>query len=173
MVTRYSNIKKNSEVMDVLYYIILGRNTVKELKEVLKQPQSTISTKLRFLRQNKIISKNKWNFEPNWDEIYKIMYAELRKLLDFKTKKRSVKPEKYVNKKILKGILKVYSLLFSRDYGKYSIRDMLDSFLDTLSRAKDNDLKKMDKNLLVLKKVLGKLPSEEELLLEYLQKNVK
>jgi len=186
MVTRYSEIENNSEVMDVLYYIILGHNTVKELKETLKQPQSTISTKLKFLRQNKIIIKDKWTFEPNWETIYSKMYEYLKEILkqkiainkDIETKKLNelqdvIKNiETCLSKPLLKGLLKVYSLLFTYGYGKHSIYDMLNSFLNLLSKSEDTDLKKIDKNLCVLKKILSKLPSKEELLLKYLPENL-
>jgi len=186
MVTRYSSIEDNSEVMDVLYYIILDKNTVKELKNVLKQPQSTISTKLKFLRQNKIIIKDKWTFKPNWEAIYSKMYGILKEILkqkiainkDIETKKLNELQDviknidAYFSKPLLRGILKVYSLLFTYGYGKHSIYDMIDSFLNVLSKSESRDLEKIDKNLCALKEILRKIPSKDDLLFKYLSKNI-
>jgi hypothetical protein len=173
--------------MDVLYYIIRDRNTVKGLKKVLKQPQSTISTKLRFLKQNKFITKHKWEFEPSWEVIYTRMYSELKEILKQKiAMHNNLKAERleelhkiiknidtYFDKLLLKGLLKVYSLLFTYGYGKHSIYDMLNSFLTAISKAEDVDLKKIDKNLVILKEALSELSSEEELLIKYLPENVR
>ena len=182
MVTRYSRIEDNAEVMDVLYCIILGHKTVKELTELLKQPQSTISTKLRFLKQNRFVIKKKWDFEPNWETINAKMYGVLKGILKQKiAMKKNLEPQKldelkkvdvYLSKPLLRGLLKVYSLLFTYGYGKYSIYNMLDSFLAVIAKAEDTNLKKIDKNLCLLKKILSDIPSKEELLLKYLPENL-
>ena len=77
-ITKYSRIENNAEVMDVLCCVIFGHNKVKAIMEELKQPQSTISEKLRFLRQNKVVKKNKWEFKPNWEVIVKIFQKEVK-----------------------------------------------------------------------------------------------
>lgn len=81
--TKYAKFEVNTEVMDVLFCIVLGHETVKKIREKLKQPQSTISTKLMFLRENEIVRKNKWVFKPNWgviyDKMYKVLKDEVRK----------------------------------------------------------------------------------------------
>jgi len=43
--------------MDVLFSIVLGHNSIKQIQKLLEQPQPTISTKLMFLRDNKVVIK--------------------------------------------------------------------------------------------------------------------
>ena len=78
-IPQYSPFPYNSEVLEVLCCVILGFNKIKNIRKILKQPQSTISEKMSFLRKNKAVIKKKWVFEPNWNVIYKIMYDLIKK----------------------------------------------------------------------------------------------
>ena len=69
----YRPIRENDDVIDVLCCVILKYNTVREMMKILKQPQSSISEKLRFLIKNKLVKKNKWTFEVNWNGLTKLL----------------------------------------------------------------------------------------------------
>ena len=180
MVTRYSDIETNSEVTDVLFCIVLGHNTVKGLTKILKQPQSTISTKLKFLLQNKVVTKSKWNFEPNWNRICQIMYKILKensplslqlyvksyigktfKIDDDKIKQlqKVVKNIKlYFPEERLRKMIEGYANLFIQTREKVSIQDIINKyFVGLIESNKD----KLDRQLSELKEIMNEIPSKE------------
>jgi len=180
MVTRYSDIETNSEVTDVLFCIVLGYNTVKKLTEILKQPQPTISTKLKFLLQNKVVKKSKWNFEPNWSKIYQIMYKMLRENSPvalqwyiksfvskvFKIEDKKIKELERVVKNIklyfpearLRKILEGYAELFMHSREKASLQDIINKYFVGLI---ESDKNKLDRQLSELKEIMNGVPSKE------------
>ena len=88
----YSDFKNNSEVVDVLSYVIYGeygainisptppKFSVKRMVKKLKQPQSTVSTKLKFLIENEVVIKDKWDFKPNWKVLVRLFQKEAKDL---------------------------------------------------------------------------------------------
>jgi len=183
MVTRYSRIEDNAEVMDVLYCIILGHNTVKKLKDILKQPQSTISTKIQFLLKNKVILKNKWEFYSNWNNTYQVMYKILKenspislqfyvksyirkvfKISDSKVKQleKVIKNiELYFPEERLKRIVEGYAKLFIQNKEKASIQDIINQYFVGLIGLDKDSIKELDEPLRELYSIMKKVPSKE------------
>ena len=179
---KYSKLENNSEVMDVLYAIVLENKSQKEIVRKLKQKRSTVSSKIWFLKKNKVIKKERWNFYPDWDNIYKKMLNALDDILDhyisiarnleqdpskelLKIKKNT---DAFFTKETLSGILKVYSLIYFYGYEKLSMRDMIYSFLNQLRKVNDRRIKRIDPKLLNIKKVISEIPMREELLFDRL-----
>jgi predicted transcriptional regulator len=158
--TKYSQFESNNEVMDVLLTIIEGKSKVKDIVKVLKQPQSTISSKLQFLRENNIVVKNKWSYEVNWGELNKIFLRELRNQM-----KAWLKDERDINKfivlfneKRIESILKEYATLcIIRGKAKnVSIQQIINDYFHGLAEIDDRELREMDKRFVELKKLFGK-----------------
>jgi predicted transcriptional regulator len=171
--TKYTDLENNKEVTDVLFCIISDHNTVKEITKTLKQPQSTVSTKLQFLIENKVVIKRKWEFEPNWNRLYVVMYDVLKKNSPIalqlymksilKTDKEKIGKLRKVVKNIklyfpesrLKRMLEIYSGLYFKGYSKASISDIINQYLVGLietDRIKDKKLVELKKILMVMSK---------------------
>jgi len=178
--TIYRGFETNKEVTDVLFCIVSGHKTVKDVITILKQPQSTISTKIQFLLKNKVILKSKWEFYPNWDKIYQIMYKVLKEnspiALQFYIKSYIRKTFKISDEKIkqlqnvvknidtyfpqdrLKRMMEAYAKLFIKTREKASIQDIINRYFVGLI---ESDEDKLDKQLLELKRIMSKIPSKE------------
>jgi len=159
MTTIYKEFENNSEVMDVLFCIIDGKNDVKSIIKVLKQPQSTISTKLQFLRENHVVIKQKWNYDINWEVLNKIFLRELRNQM-----KAWLKDESNINKFMILfnenrigSILREYATLcIIRGKTKsISIQQIINDYFHGLAETEDRELRKIDKRFVELKKLFG------------------
>jgi hypothetical protein len=161
--------------MDALFAIIDDNNNVKSIMKVLKQPQSTVSSKLQFLRDNDIIIKDKWKFEPNWKPITKIFQGEVKKyfedLLDFlkdvsKFEKNEIKtiknviesiPEIFDEKRVV-SIYEMYSDYFIDGCVKrISTSELAELYLDMLKKTDTIRFKEFDKDIVSIKKLFNKL----------------
>jgi DNA-binding transcriptional ArsR family regulator len=100
---KYSSLPYNKEVMDVLCCVVLGYSRVSDMMKVLKQPQSTISEKLRFLRKNKVVKKSKWVYEPNWKRLTSLLRKEVKMVVEGK------KLLQLFDEKRLTNIMKTYA----------------------------------------------------------------
>jgi len=178
--TLYRDFETNKEVTDVLFCIVSGHKTVKEMMKILKQPQSTISTKIQFLLKNKIILKNKWEFCPNWDRIYQLMYKVLREnspialqlyIKSYIKKTFNIDDDKiqqlqnvvknienYFPEDRLKRMLGCYAKLFIRTKEKASVQDIINQYFIGLI---ESDKSKLDRQLSELKEIISKVPSKE------------
>jgi hypothetical protein len=155
MVTRYVKFEDNSEVMDVLFCVVLGNDSVERIQETLKQAQSTISTKLTFLRKKKIVKKKKWVYEVNWQTLYKIMYSVIEDFLKLRAKGIAKRVRYYFPESRLKKILIGYSILFlEENWLKQTIREIVKDYFLSLMRTDDRQLRKIDPKLLELKRKL-------------------
>jgi len=180
----YKRIEENSEVIDVLYAIILGSRTPHEISKKLKQNGTTVRLKLMFLRNVGVVKKYKWNYEPNWTEICKRMLLAVREVLaNYKIVAKDLKPRElkklqqiskktndYFSESLLIGILKSYGIAHFRGYQKLSMKEMAQMFLASLPNSDDKGLVKIDKKLLELKEILQKIPSREKFILDNLRK---
>jgi len=157
--TKYSNFESNNEVMNVLFAIINGKKTVNEIVKALKEPQSTVSSKLQFLRENDVVIKQKWNYDVNWDKLNKIFLRELKNQM-----KVWLKDERNINKfMILFNESRIGSIL--REYatlciirGKtksVSIQQIINDYFHGLAETEDKELRKIDKRFIELKKLFG------------------
>lgn len=178
MVSRYTKLEENNEVVDVLYAIATGISSPKDITKKLKQKGSTIRTKLQFLKKNNVVRKDKWSYEANWDNIYRKMLNALNDVLNYykslakNSSKESVTKlthiknniEDYFPKEVLLGILRVYSAIYFQGYEKSSMRDMVQVFLNQLRNTEDSRINKINPKLLEVKKVLIGIPTKEELL---------
>ena len=176
---RYAEFEENNEIMDAFYCIVLGYGNVKQMVKILNQPQPTISSKLMFLRQNKVVKKSKWSYEPDWKVICQKMYELLRKSVRIavkpKTRKmlkksnkhitsKQIEPKDYFSEKLLKFIVEKYAQFYFSTYeDKLSLEDLMTYFLVGIKNADDNDLRKLDGKLIELKNKLQKIPSREDL----------
>ena len=178
----YGDLENNSEVMDVLYAIIHGCKTPKEIVEKLKQNDSTIRSKLLFLRKNDVVLKDKWNYEAKWDVIYQRMlnaindvlayyisvaeYVSKRSAEELRMMKKDTKV--YFPKKLILEILRVYSLIYFHGYRSLSMYEMMRGFLDQLPKTNDVRIKEINPKLLDVKKVLKDIPTPEEFVISKL-----
>jgi hypothetical protein len=172
---KYLRFETSSEVSDVLFTIINGNTNVKSIMKVLKQPQSTVSSKLQFLRDNDVIIKDKWKFEPNWKTIIKVFQGEVKKyfenLLDFlkdvsKFNRKEIVtikdiieriPEIFDEKRVV-NIYEVYSDYFIDGCVKrISTSELAELYLDTLKRTDTIRFKGFDKDIVLIKKLFNKL----------------
>jgi Mn-dependent DtxR family transcriptional regulator len=172
---KYLRFETSDEVMDTLFAIIDGNNNVKSIMKVLKQPQSTVSSKLQFLRDNDVIIKDKWKFEPNWKTITKIFQQEVKKyfenLLDFlkdvsKFEKREIATIKDIIKKISeifdeKRVVNIYEIY--ADYfidgcvKRISTSELAELYFDMLKRTDTIKFKEFDEDIVSIKKLFNKL----------------
>jgi DNA-binding transcriptional ArsR family regulator len=157
--TKYSQFEQNNEVMNVLFAIINGKKTVNDVVKALKEPQSTVSSKLQFLRENDIVIKQKWSYDVNWDKLNKIFLRELRNQM-----KAWLKDETKINKfMILFNESRIGSIL--REYatlciirGKTksaSIQQIIIDYFHGLAETEDKELRKIDKRFVELKALFG------------------
>jgi len=178
---KYSKLENNSEVMDVLYAIVLENKSQKEIVRKLKQKRSTVSSKIWFLKKNKIIKKERWSFYPDQNNIYKKMlnalddvlnnYISIARNLDQDSgglKKIKKNAAVFFTKETLLGILKVYSLIYFYGFEKLSMVEMIYSFLNQLRKVNDNRIRRIDPKLLSVKKAISEIPMREELVFDRL-----
>lgn len=176
---KYKHFLVNKEVMDVFCCVIDGNNTVKSIMKTLKQPQSTISEKLRFLVKEGVIIKDKWNFKPDWEIIKdRFQYAireYFRMDLDFlkgtldKKDKRSKEilieavdlinnlPNIF-NERRVKRIVEEYSDSLHNTYlDKLSLNDLVELYLNILRRIDTTKFKRFGKDITRIKRFFNKL----------------
>lgn len=175
--TRYTPLPRNRKVIDVLCCVVAGYGNVKQIVKILKQKQPTISTKLQFLRKNKVVIKDKWNYKPNWKELYKILYKILKEQISIhlvssqeaeatRGFKRMKKQNKAINK-ILRNIefyfpeqflknflISSYAWLYLDRFPKYSLYELISEFLDGLVIEDDKAIKSKFKNLVEVRSAL-------------------
>lgn len=163
--------------MDVLCYVILGYN-VKDMVRRLKQPQSTISTKLGFLVKNEVVAKDKWKFKPNWEAITKIFQKEIKKCfeepleiikLDSGTYKREKKLEGEIidaiehistifNQERVIMIFENYADYFGEGWlGKISTSELVKLYAGMIKKTDTNEFKKFKNDIMRIKKLFNKL----------------
>ena len=113
----YGNIEENKDVVDVLFMVIAGHGNVKSMTKYLRQKQNTISMKLTFLRKEKLVTKDKWNYNPNWNGLIKLF----RNLLIYGVNKNSAYKE---------GFLDMSKKGF-KDFEKYFPDSFIKNFLES------------------------------------------
>jgi len=162
-VTRWSvPIERNESATDVLFELIKGRKRVKEIVKALKQPQPTVSAKLEFLIENKVVKKNKWNFEVNWERLYEIFRKVAREQIAEWVKGRK-KVEYFMeifDDERIKSIFEVYAYYYDGMPIK-SIGWMVNSYLLGMTQVDDSKLIKVDKRMVELKEYI-KMESPEK-----------
>ena len=172
---KYLRFETSNEVSDVLFAVIDGNTNVKSVMKVLKQPQSTVSSKLQFLRDNDVIIKDKWKFESNWKTITKVFQGEVKKyfedLLDFlkdvsKFKKKEIATIKNIIERIpeifnegrVVSIYEMYADYFIDGCVKrISTTELAELYLDMLKRTDTIRFKEFDENIVSIKKLFNKL----------------
>ena len=176
---KYKSFPENKEVVDVLCCIIDGCNKVKDIVKKLKQPQSTVSEKMRFLLKSKAIKKNKWVFEPNWDVLIKIFQREIRNFMGLEkiSLKEFSKADGDENKILLKELKIVKSkipnifnekrvTLIYKTYADYVLEEWLEKFsisalagvyYHTLNSVNTEILKKLDSGMVSIRKLYEKI----------------
>ncbi len=175
MTTIYKEFENNSEVMDVLFCIIDGKKDVKSIIKILKQPQSTVSTKLQFLRENDIVVKNKWKYEPNWKIIKRMFQSEIRKifvdLLDFFRDSSQLEKDKIG---MIRGMIKRIPEIFNEKrviniyemYADYSDEGLLKRintsglaklYIEMLKKTDTTRFKDFDEDIISIKSLFNKL----------------
>jgi hypothetical protein len=169
----------NKEVMDVFCCVVDGKNTVKSIIKELKQPQSTISEKLRFMVKEHIIIKDKWNFEPNWKMIinefqclireqFRIVFEIVKYEVDKKNKKGNETMIELIelmnntpqifNEKRIKRIVEEYSDSLLNCYlEKMPLSELAELYLNTLKRIDTSKFKSFGKDILKIKEFFNKL----------------
>jgi len=156
---RYRPLPENAEVVDVLCSVILHYDNVSSIMKILKEPQSTVSEKLRFLKKNRVISKNKWEFEVNWDELLKLLRSLVKKELIGLSKKHL----KLFDGR-LKRIMEVYSaMVIELGHKPKSLRDIVWMYLLGVCQTDNKELEKADKGFVKLKKELMAMSEERYL----------
>jgi DNA-binding transcriptional ArsR family regulator len=190
---KYLRFETSNEVMDALFAIIDGNTNVKSIMKALKQPQSTVSSKLQFLRDNDIIIKDKWKFELNWKTITKVFQGEVKKyfesLLEFlkdvsKFKKNEIKTIKNIierrpeifNEKRVVSIYEMYADYFIDGCVKrISTSELVELYFDMLKRTDTIKFKGFDEDIVLIKKLFNKLnisDMEEDFFIQ-VEKNMK
>jgi len=169
----YAKVEESSEVVDVLYAIVLGSKTPKEIEGKLRQSDVKVRQKLLFLRQSKVVNKDKWEYTINWVVLSRKMLNVTKELMEHyigfsegKNKKglEEIKNnlKEYFPKPLLVGIFKSYSMAYFKGYEKLSLGEMMKTFLKQLRNIEDKKLKSLNKNLLELKNILKDIPSKEQ-----------
>ena len=174
IMTHYTRFIDNSEVIDVLYMLSLGLRSVKELSRRLKQPQPTVSTKIRYLVQNQIIKKKAWEFEINNRKLNSEFIRSFKEVIDeFKMIAHSGSLDalsrnasKIITSEISESILSIYAKMFVRGYRKLSVKDMVREFITSLSDASESEVRKLDPRLLKLRKSISSEMFGRKLLFE-------
>lgn len=172
---KYLRFETSNEVSDVLFAIINGNINVKSIMKALKQPQSTVSSKLQFLRDNDIIIKYKWKFEPNWKTIINVFQGEVKKyfedLLDFlkdtsKLKKKEIATIKNIIERIPeifdeKRVVSIYGMY--ADYfidgcvKRISTSELAELYFGMLKKTDTIRFKGFDEDIVSIKKLFNKL----------------
>lgn len=170
MTTIYKEFENNSEVMDVLFCIIDGKDNVKNMVKILKQPQSTISTKLQFLRDNDVVVKTKWKYEVNWNKLSNIFLKRFENQMEVwvKSKKNLTKFLGIFDKNRIENIIKTYARVYTvKDDVEVviNINHIILDYLFGMTQVDDKKLEKVDKRLVELKKYF-KMESFEKFFFE-------
>jgi hypothetical protein len=166
---KYKRFKYNPEVMDVLCCVILGYNRVSDMMKILKQPQSTISEKLRFLKKNKVVKKNKWVFEPNWSRLVNIVRKEVHSVLKFYVGKSEKKFMELFDEERIKNIIKTYAQMAveEKTIEFINISEVVWRYFLGLTQVEEEELEKeVDKRFVILKKKIGALSPEKLFFME-------
>lgn len=157
--TGFAPFERNSSVMDVLFCIIDNKNNVKKMVKVLKQPQSSVSRKMKFLLKNGVVIKKKWDFEINWKELDKVFLKEARKQMEMFVKDRK-EIDKYIglfNEKRVKSIIETFTAhfmikgMFKRRINEVSIQHIISNYFYGMLQMEDKELEKMDKRFVELR----------------------
>ena len=167
--SEFARIEENSEIIDLLYHIIAGYDTVKKLQKKIKRKRSTISTQLMFLRENKVVKKQKWNYSPNWVRISVLMSIIISELIEQRIRKK-INAKKYFTSDLLNSIVRTYSSLYFQGHEKLSFKEMAEAFLDGLLLADEKRVRKISSKLLRLRTILKEIPTKEEILISNLSK---
>jgi len=158
----YKYLPENAKVMDVLCCLVLDHNTVKKIMKVLKQPHSTVSEKLRFLINNKVVKKNKWKFEVNWKELIKLMRTVP---VEFKLVPESKTFTKLLTNERLRNIMIAHAELAILDgFDFLSLNDIVWSYFLGMSQLSNDELIKIGKKFVGIKKELKDATSQEKYL---------
>jgi hypothetical protein len=165
---KYKQFEQNSEVMDVLCCVILGYSRVSDMMKILKQPQSTISEKLRFLKKNKIVKKSKWVFEPIWGKLVNIVRKKMHSILKFYVGKSEKRFMELFSEERIKNIIKTYAQMAVKDetIEFVSISEVVWKYFLGLTQIEDKELKEIDERFVMLKKKIGALSPEKLFFLE-------
>jgi len=165
---KYKQFEYNSEVMDVLCCVVLGKNRVKEMMKTLKQPQSTISEKLRFLRKVGVVKKSKWAYEPNWSKLVNIARKEVHFVFKFYVGKSEKRFMELFSEERIKNIIKTYAQMAVKDKTMelVSISDVVWKYFFGLTQMEDKELEEIDKRFVILKKKIGAMSPEKLLFME-------
>lgn len=171
MSIEYGKIEENSEIMDVLFAVIIREKTPKSISKKLKVNGSVVRSKLQFLRKKRLLIKDKWDYSPDWDSIYRAMQKAFLLVLDDyeKIKKGSTRKlrknaKEYFSKELLVSIVKVYSTIYFYGYEKLSFKEMLRSFLTQLARTERKRIRRINPKLLKVKETIERIPTKEDLL---------
>lgn len=183
----YKPFPCNSEVIDVFSCVVDGKNTVKIIIKTLRQPQSTVSEKLRFLVKNNIIIKDKWKFRPNWNLITELFQKQIKlyfegqlsdnfMLYAFEKMEGKTGNEKAIEKikDIINNLHKIFDkkrvskiLMVYADYlnegwlKKMSLDELANTYIGVIKNIEINKLKKLDRKLLKIRNVLDDVGFKE------------
>jgi hypothetical protein len=165
---KYKQFEHNSEVMDVLCCVVLGKSRVKEMMKTLKQPQSTISEKLRFLRKVGVLKKSKWAYEPNWSKLVKIVRKEVHSVLKFYLGKDEKRFIGLFGEERMRNIIKTYAKMVIKEkmIELVSISEVVWKYFLGLTQMEDKELKEIDERFVILKKKIGAMSTEKLFFME-------
>lgn len=153
------DLNENKDVTDVLACIVLDYKTVKKIVRKLKQPQPTISMKLKVLRKNNIVNKSKWKYDVNWKDLTKMMRTIIDELIGNKARKYA----RLFTDKRLEKIMTAYAEMLDI-FGfeqPTSIRNTMWNYLLGLGQTPDAELRSMDKDFVRLKKEINSMSKEK------------
>lgn len=189
--------------MDVFYYVVSGaisektKNSAhtdpnkynidrKLMMSRLKQSQTTIAEKMRFLVKNNILIKDKWKFEPNWKEVTKMFQESIREYLTFhaqfnKSLKKKAKEAmrmipQIFNEERVRSIIINYSEDFVCEYvKKRSFSDLAELYLQLIGSVNDEKFKSFKHDIKKLRKLVSgmRIFTMEEYLLERVEGELK
>jgi len=165
---KYKQFEYNREVMDVLCCVILGYSRVSDIMKILKQPQSTISEKLRFLKKNKIVKKSKWVFEPNWSKLVNIARKNIHSILKFYVGKSEKRFMELFSEERMRNIIKTYAKMVIKEkmIELVSISEVVWKYFLGLTQMEDKELKEINERFVILKKKVGAMSTEKLFFME-------
>jgi hypothetical protein len=143
--------------------MILGYSRVSDIMKILKQPQSTISEKLRFLKKNKIVKKSKWVFGPNWSKLVNIARKDVHSILKFYVGKSEKRFMELFSEERIRNIIKTYAQMVIKEkmIELMSISEVVWKYFLGLTQMEDKELKEIDERFVVLKKKIGAMSTEK------------
>ncbi len=170
MPTHYANIEDNSEVMDVLFALLVGCSTPANIQTKLKSGQ--VRNKLLFLRKEGLIIKSKWKYQPNNDTIYKTVlktmsgtlaqYERISKNLNKpagKIKTIRDKPATYFPRDVMLATVTLYAKAFFLGYDAVSFKDIAKAFLSKLAGSGSAKLIRDYPTLKAVKEAIRDVPT--------------